>query len=294
MNSDDKDNKNIGHTQEIFEKKYGNVENFSRQKVGSLFDPEPEPEPIVPTYKRSGKKAEDEYEAYLSSASEENRRLAQKNQVAQEEAKRHIDSQLEDFPKSGRRMPVERDNSTYEQERVEVSRISRTTTGEKKSMPPLNMRNIMALALFVVLLVFAVMVWQMASLNSRLNAAISDLDELQEAYDLRYGMYNDAQAYIYGIAQGTTPNVATETTAPQDDDYEYPDATSPAEGVAETTTLPPQAALRTHTVAPGETLSSITRHFFGGLARMQEIIELNSIPDPDNLPVGTVLTIPSN
>ena len=56
-----------------------------------------------------------------------------------------------------------------------------------------------------------------------------------------------------------------------------------------TPTLPPTPTPKTHTVRPGEYLSVIAG-FYG--VSMSAILELNNIPDPDNVPVGQVLILP--
>lgn len=54
---------------------------------------------------------------------------------------------------------------------------------------------------------------------------------------------------------------------------------------------PPTAEPQTHTVQAGETLSSISRQYDVAVA---DLIAANNIPNPDNIPVGTVLTIPES
>ncbi|MCY3782685.1 MAG: LysM domain-containing protein [Chloroflexi bacterium] len=56
-----------------------------------------------------------------------------------------------------------------------------------------------------------------------------------------------------------------------------------------TPTAPPTPTPKTHTVRPGEYLSVIAG-FYG--VSMGAILELNNIPDPDNLPIGQVLLLP--
>ena len=56
-----------------------------------------------------------------------------------------------------------------------------------------------------------------------------------------------------------------------------------------TPTPPPTPTPKTHTVRPGEYLSVIAG-FYG--VSMSAVLELNNIPDPDNLPIGQVLLLP--
>ena len=52
---------------------------------------------------------------------------------------------------------------------------------------------------------------------------------------------------------------------------------------------PSAAGLETYTVQSGDTLYSVARQFE---VNVTDIIAVNSISNPDNIPVGTVLTIP--
>ncbi len=57
-----------------------------------------------------------------------------------------------------------------------------------------------------------------------------------------------------------------------------------------TPTPPPTPTPKTHTVRAGEFLSVIA-DFYG--VSMSAILELNEIPDPDNVPIGQVLILPA-
>jgi nucleoid-associated protein YgaU len=53
-------------------------------------------------------------------------------------------------------------------------------------------------------------------------------------------------------------------------------------------------ALRTYTVAPGDSLSRISKQFYGDPNKYMKIFEANrdKMPDPDHVRVGTQLVIP--
>lgn len=57
----------------------------------------------------------------------------------------------------------------------------------------------------------------------------------------------------------------------------------------------PGTTTHTYTVKKGDTLAEIARHELGSSKRVHEIVELNkkTLHDPDNVPLGTVLTLPS-
>lgn len=65
---------------------------------------------------------------------------------------------------------------------------------------------------------------------------------------------------------------------------------SPVEAVQ-----PPVVSQQTHTVASGDTLSSISRKYYGTEAKWQQILDANKdkISSPSALKIGTVLTIPN-
>ena len=66
----------------------------------------------------------------------------------------------------------------------------------------------------------------------------------------------------------------------------------PTEGPAPQPTDIPN--VNTYTVQPGDTLSSIAGRFYGDPGLWSIIAEANSLPDPNNVPVGAQLTIPSD
>lgn len=51
---------------------------------------------------------------------------------------------------------------------------------------------------------------------------------------------------------------------------------------------------RTYTVKPGDTLSKISKHFYGDAGKHEDIFYANrdKIEDPDNIQVGMELNIP--
>jgi|GEM_PF-1634593 len=79
------------------------------------------------------------------------------------------------------------------------------------------------------------------------------------------------------------------TTAPADteDAYGYD---TPYSDTAE----PAAPAARVHIVVPGDSLSRISRNFFGNdsYANIQRIMVANNLTDPDNIAIGMPLTIP--
>lgn len=63
-----------------------------------------------------------------------------------------------------------------------------------------------------------------------------------------------------------------------------------------TTAPTPAAAQQTYTVAKGDTLSKIAKHFYGNANRWHEIFEANrdQLKNPDLIKPGQVLVIPAD
>jgi nucleoid-associated protein YgaU len=70
---------------------------------------------------------------------------------------------------------------------------------------------------------------------------------------------------------------------------------APAASKLPVSVAPVAAVSHTYTVKKGDTLAEIAKHELGNSKRAREIVELNrrTIKDPDNVPLGAVLTLPS-
>ena len=83
--------------------------------------------------------------------------------------------------------------------------------------------------------------------------------------------------------------------------YEAVDFSKVESSVASSETLTGDAggdasATRTYTVAKGDTLSHIAKHFYGKTSRWREVFEANrdQLDDPDRIYPGQVLKIPTD
>ena len=277
-------------TRKIFEEQFGNIENFSRKAVGSLFenkeDPlQSRPPQDEPPHRRLGRLSdpEAEYEAYLNSASEDNRKRVEREEAIRRDAIRHRDEQLSDLPKSSRRTQVEA-TEIAARERDEVNNI--TKPNPKKPKPSLNMRNIVALGLFVVLIIFAVLVWQMVSLNVQLRDSNYDLEMARDGYAHLINENQDLREQIEQL-EANLELYRNLNAPPYDDEYYYENGSDdPIVG------QPTPTGPRTHTFVARDTLTAVLMHVYGNTARMAEIVALNNIEDPDNIPVGFILILP--
>ncbi|MDR2166707.1 MAG: LysM peptidoglycan-binding domain-containing protein [Clostridiales bacterium] len=275
---------------EIFEEKYGNIENFSRRAVGSLFSGEEEPADLgAPPYKRAGRQSdpEAEYEAYLNSASEANRRQQEKERNEKEAAIRHREAQLDELNRLSRKSR-ERDADEELVERTEVSQIAVKPAAAR---PSVNIRNLAVLGLFAVLAISAVLTWQLVAANSRLNDANEQVAALLAAQsELNYDYANivaEVERLEADLQHYRNLALAPPIYTPENgEDGEEDGGENGADDGAVA------GGARTHVVQQGETLWGILVEHNVNVARLQEVIALNNIQNPDHVPAGTVLTIP--
>ncbi|MEO8725987.1 MAG: LysM peptidoglycan-binding domain-containing protein [Acidobacteriaceae bacterium] len=50
---------------------------------------------------------------------------------------------------------------------------------------------------------------------------------------------------------------------------------------------------QTYTMEPGDSLSKVSKHFYGSVNHYSEIAKANGISDPDKVQAGKTITIPS-
>lgn len=74
-----------------------------------------------------------------------------------------------------------------------------------------------------------------------------------------------------------------------------PDFSNVSSGVESTAPLVADTTLQTYTVAKGDTLSKIAKHFYGNANKWRGIFEANQdqIKNPDLIKIGQVLKIPA-
>jgi len=80
-----------------------------------------------------------------------------------------------------------------------------------------------------------------------------------------------------------------ETGSPTDEPVETPD---PEETPEPTPTPTPQASIQTHIVKKGDSMSSITRQYYGDTSLMDKLCKYNNISDPNKIILGQELKIP--
>lgn len=97
----------------------------------------------------------------------------------------------------------------------------------------------------------------------------------------------DRNVVLYGSDGGALWSSGTQTDNP----LAAPEPETVAAAV-EDAPPPPAPEVRTHTVAPGETLWAIAEQYYGDGNRYQEIAAASGIDNPDLINAGQVLTIP--
>lgn len=88
---------------------------------------------------------------------------------------------------------------------------------------------------------------------------------------------------------------ATETVSPSPDDINPSGEPDDTDGPDEETPTPsptPDAEIKEHRVKSGESLSSITREYYGDISLMDKLCKYNNISDPNSIQVDQVIKIP--
>lgn len=98
----------------------------------------------------------------------------------------------------------------------------------------------------------------------------------------------DRNVVLYGTDGSAVWSSGTNTDNP----LAAPEPETVAAAVEDAPPPPPAPEVRTHTVAPGETLWAIAEQYYGDGNRYTEIAAASGIDNPDVIGVGQELTIP--
>lgn len=301
---------------ESVEEIYGGTEDFSKRAVGSLFEQEEAedetPGGVSPTAPR-GRRApgikresdsEEQYAKYLEMAHATNQREEERKRKEREETASRHEEQLAELSEVARRRKPPG-------EAVEEYAYGNPRQG---TMPPLNIRNIALIGLFVVLAVFVVLIIMMNSAWSDTAAANQRIEVLQgeiaaltavneelaaELKELEYelaGLEFEMKDLLASLANLTAPTLP---------------ANGPNQGTAETGSTPPAAstpAPTTPNLFPNMTLNAagqrvytvqetdtgfwaLAVRFFGDGSRYPDILAANNL-ESNVLRPGMTLIIP--
>lgn len=285
----------------------GGLEAFSRHAVGSLFTDDNKKEgkdksysyttdidedfsvPTEPPYKTRIKKDQDlQYADYINSATEANRREQEINEIRKEESKKHIDRQWDEIAQI-----------SDGKKRQPTPGKSANPTRPHKPMPPVNIGNLAILGFFVMLIAFAVAMWQVVSFSGQLNYIQAQLEDLQEveAHLRTRNAQLEADYQALAEQQGQSPPGYISLNPPVGN-LQPP----PTEEDETTTQMPPPITnwANTHrnaegqliyTVQAGEGLWGIANRFLGSGAYVSEIVRVNNLPN-DQVAEGQEIIIP--
>jgi nucleoid-associated protein YgaU len=92
------------------------------------------------------------------------------------------------------------------------------------------------------------------------------------------------------VSPSTSPTMSPgETDLPTEEPDETPD---PGETPEPTPTPTPQSNIQTHVVKKGDSMSAITRQYYGDTTLLDKLCKYNNISDPDKIIQGQVIKIP--
>ena len=300
-----------------FEDLYSDMENFSKRAVETLFDDESKEtrleddapgsdrvRPVLAYHKEAD--PDEEYAAYIKTAQKANRIELERTKANREKAIADRDEKLDGISQ----IPRRRGESAIRNDAGEGDMY----VDDGNARLRINVRNIAAVGVFLLLIVFVILTWQMVSARSRLTAANDRIAELEaENADLLYLQMSRDEAddaagvdyfdgdseydygegadnldgdpeYDYGVGTGLTANDAPGVQ------------TNGAPGTHGD--LPPNTTInaagqRVYTVQPGDSLWGIAVMFFGDGGRFLDIYHTNdNITDADNIPHGEDIIIP--
>ena len=353
--SQPQNNSDMGELREGFDEIYGNMDGFSKRAVGSLFDddenssekadkPKNPPRnsssrPARPSREESAERLgrigmhdeeppsrpsrpersgsthtresdpDEAYARYIRTAEQANRIDQERQRADKQQALMERDEKLNEVSYISRR----REDTTS---RAKVMEETDLYAYKNRGDRQLNLRNIAAIGAFLVLVVMALLTWQMLSARSQLAVANDRLDTLetleQENSSLRIennGLENDIsllnaeiadleerleiQVNILGAINPGTSNDENGAATAENGGATEVTQTQPTAGDLPHTTLNAQGQ-RVYTVQPGDTMWSIAMRVYNDGSRYGDILTANNMTAAQaaGLAVGAVLVIP--
>ena len=326
----------LGELMEGFDEIYGNIEGFSKRAVGSLFDDDENtddksikhdtshkstktnrPERPSASYGREPSPDED-YARYIRTAEKANRMEQEKHRADKQQAITERDEKLNEISYVAKRRvepeikPIARSRDTEE---------ASLYMPAQRSQRQFNIRNLVAVGAFIMLVIFALLTWQMLSARSQLAAANERIEGLapfeQQVVSLNItisGLENDIvqlnnriEEYLNQLQGwealfGSDPDAAIDGDADDIPDASEPDNTDvtieqtpsrPTQGDLPHTTINAQGQ-RVYTMQPNDTIWSIAIRIYGNGNRFSAILNANDLTEAQAslLPPGTILIIP--
>ncbi|MCL2235176.1 MAG: LysM peptidoglycan-binding domain-containing protein [Defluviitaleaceae bacterium] len=282
----------------------------------------------APYRERLRKDPETEYAEYISSAREANRREQEVKEVKQEAYKKQIDKQLDEMARisGGKKKeplpapdPTPQKAEKWEEHEIKPKapkpakpakpQSSDHPAPSRKPQPPVNMGNLAIVGVFVLLIAFALAMWQAVSVNSRLSYAEEQLAELQLVETHLRTHNTQLEQRVEELEAELQAQASGQFGQGQTGGGDFPGgplfppaggADSPPTG--DTTPPPGQTTnwANTHrnganqlvyTVQSGDGLWGIATHFFGSGTYMNQIMQANGLTNEAIHP-GDELIIP--
>jgi len=309
-----------------------NMGDFSRHMVGSLFDEEKTEETSVantntpldndeesekqegikkaatpPPY-RGMKQADpdEEYARYIEATLRAAREEEERKAAAKEAAIQHREAQLDELSSISKKTPEKKANTTptpLPQPSTPAAPARGQQQAKQREKATLNMRNILTLGLFVVLVAFCIFIWQILAISNQLSSANSEIALLRAAPNQEQTLLAENAALNSQVAQlqASIDNYRA-IIDNQQDQISNPDANGGNnETQAGTTqqqtpsgdpyTTRDAQGRRVYTVRPGDTMWNIAQRTLGDGSRYTEILAANNMTSPAVV-VDSTLIIP--
>jgi nucleoid-associated protein YgaU len=118
--------------------------------------------------------------------------------------------------------------------------------------------------------------------------------ELQKLNDdVLKGSENVQLGMVLKIAPEPSAHTQTQSQSPARNQTQTTSAAPTRQQTAPRSNSKPDASQRTYVVLKGDSLGKISQSLLGTSRRMNEIVELNGLKDPDDIRVGQTLRIPA-
>lgn|GEM_PF-3624964 len=294
-----------------------NMGDFSRHMVGSLFDEETTEAEDEGEKQEGIKKAatpppyrgmkqtdpDEEYARYIEATLRAAREEEERKTAAKEAAIQHREAQLDELSAISKKAPEKKPNTPTPppQPSTPAAPTRGPQQAKQRGKATLNMRNILTLGLFVVLVVFCIFIWQILAINNQLSSANSEIALLRAAPSQEQTLLAENATLNSQVAQlqASIDNYRAIIDSQQNVTY-TPDANEGNQAGSTNQQQTPSGdpyttrdaqGRRVYTVRQGDTMWNIAQRTLGDGSRYTEILAANSMTN-SAVVVDSTLIIP--